>query len=98
MINLSMTHLQPQPTGTGPQSGTGTGYGWGSGNTNGWGATGTGALTTGTFGVGGNRAMIMFGMVTDGAGGTGTRIGTGCGTGAKEMGGETGAGIGHPQP
>lgn len=41
--------------------------------------------------------MIMFGMVTDGAGGTGILTGTGCGTGAKEIGGDTGAGIGHPQ-
>lgn len=50
---------------------------------------------TGAFEVGGSKAMIMFGMVTDGAGGTGTLIGTGCGTWTKEIGGVTGAGVGH---
>lgn len=83
-----------------PQSGTVTGYGWGIGKTIGCGLGGSGqGFTTGTFGVGGSRAKMMFGMVTDWAGrGTGTLMGNGCGTGAKEIGGVIGAGAGYPHP
>lgn len=39
--------------------------------------------------------MIMFGMVTDGAGDAGALTGIGRGTWTKEIGGTTGAGVGH---
>lgn len=99
-------HLQhPQGGGAYPQSGTGNGYGWGIGKTIGWGrGTGGGkhGLTTGLL-VGGNKAKMMFGIVTDWGLGAGIFTGTGWGTGTNDIGGDTGAGNGYdggtpPQP